>query len=114
VDPLLDQIAVPISQFTADGAYDGKPTYDAVTRHSVGAMVVIPPRANAVERSDTEPSNQRDRHIAAITTDGRRKWQAVTGYGKRSLVETAIGCGILNRMLECARPKSVRRLGTTS
>ena len=139
VDPLLDQIAVPIGQFTADGAYDGKPTYDAVTSHSVGAMVVIPPRANAVERSDTEPSNQRDRHIAAITTDGRMTWQAVTGYGKRSLVETAIGrykaiigrrlrarsfgaqqtevaigCTVLNRMLACARPKSVRRIGTTS
>jgi hypothetical protein len=139
VDPVLNQIAVPIGQFTADGAYDGNPTYDAVTSHSVGAMVVIPPRAKAVERSDTEPSNQRDRHIAAITTEGRMKWQAVTGYGKRSLVETAIGrykaiigrrlrarsfgaqqtevaigCAVLNRMLACARPKSVRRIGTTS
>ena len=56
VDPLLAQIAVPIGQFTADGAYDGKPSFDAVTGHSVGTMVVIPPRA--VERSDTEPSNQ--------------------------------------------------------
>lgn len=61
------------------------------------------------------------------------KWQAATGYGKRSLVETAIGryksiiggrlrarsfaaqqtevalsCAVLNRMLACARPKSVR------
>jgi hypothetical protein len=61
------------------------------------------------------------------------KWQASTGYGKRSLVETAIGrykaligrrlrarlfaaqqaevaigCAVLNRMLACARPKSVR------
>ena len=61
------------------------------------------------------------------------KWQIATGYGKRSLVETAIGryksivgrrlrarllaaqqtevalgCDILNRMLACARPKSVR------
>jgi hypothetical protein len=58
VDPLLAQIAVPIGQFTADGAYDGKPTYDTVTSHSVGAMVVIPPRANAVERSDTERHRQ--------------------------------------------------------
>jgi hypothetical protein len=131
--------SVPIWQFTADGAYDGNPTYDAVTSHSVGAMVVIPPRAKAVERSDTEPSNQRDRHIAAITTEGRMKWQVVTGYGKRSLVETAIGrykaiigrrlrarsfsaqqtevaigCPVLNRMLACARPKSVGRIGTTS
>lgn len=133
VEPLLDQIDTPISQFTADGAYDGEPTYDAVTRHSADAAVIVPPRANAVERPDGDPSNQRDRHIAAINTDGRMKWQAATGYGKRSLVETAIGryksiigrrlrarsfaaqqteaalgCTVLNHMLACARPKSVR------
>ena len=133
VEPLLEQIGIPIRQFTADGAYDGNPTFDAVTSHSAGTMVVIPPRANAVERLDTEFSSQRDRHIAAITTDGRMKWQAATGYGKRSLVETAIGrykaiigtrlrarsfaaqqtevaigCAVLNRMLACARPKSAR------
>ena len=64
---------------------------------------------------------------------GRMKWQVMTGYGRRSLVETAtgryksiighrlrarsfgaqqtevaIGCAVLNRMLACAHPKSVR------
>ena len=43
VEPLLDQIDGPIGQFTADGAYDGDPTYEAVIRHSAGAAVVIPP-----------------------------------------------------------------------
>jgi Transposase DDE domain len=139
VEPLLDQIDAPIGQFTADGAYDGKPTYDVVTRHSAGAAVVIPPRSNAVDRSDTETANQRDWHIVAINTDGRLKWQAATGYGKRSLVETAIGryksiigrrlrarsfgaqqtevaigCAVLNRMLACGSPKSVRRIATTA
>ncbi|MBL0407908.1 IS5 family transposase [Microvirga aerilata] len=139
VEPLLDQIELPIGQFTADGAYDGKPTYDAVTKHSADAAVIIPPRANAVERPDTKPASSRDRHFAAIHTDGWMKWQAATGYGKRSLVETAIGrykaingrrlrarsfgaqqtevaigCTVLNRMLACARPKSVCRIGTTS
>jgi len=47
VEALLDQIDNDsIGQFTADGAYDGNPTYDAVTKHSAGAAVVIPPRAN--------------------------------------------------------------------
>lgn len=32
VEALLDQIDDPIGQFTADGAYDGNPTYDAVTQ----------------------------------------------------------------------------------
>ncbi|RDL47471.1 hypothetical protein BLJAPNOD_06311 [Ensifer sp. M14] len=139
VGPLLDQIDGPIGKFTADGAYDGDPTYDAVTKHSAGAAVVIPPRANAVERPDADLSRQRDRHIAAINTDGRMKWQSATGYSKRSLVEAAIGryksiighrlrarsfaaqqtevaigCTILNRMLACARPKSVRSKITTA
>ncbi|WP_271024194.1 IS5 family transposase [Rhizobium sp. RCAM05973] len=133
VEPLLDQIDGPIGKLTADGAYDGEPTYDTVTNHSADAAVVIPPRSNAINRSDAGIASQRDQHIAAINRDGRMKWQAATGYGKRSLVETAIGryksiighrlrarsfgaqqtevaigCAILNRMLVCARPKSVR------
>lgn len=133
VEPLLEQIDTPIGQFTADGAYDGEPTYDAVTNHSADATVIIPPRANAVERQQDDPSRQRDRHIAEINANGRMKWQAATGYGKRALVGTAIGryksiiggrlrarsldaqqtevaldCDVLNRMLACARPKSVR------
>lgn len=55
VSPLPDQIDTPIGQFTADGAYDGGSTYGAVTRHSPDAAVVIPPRANAVERKGHRP-----------------------------------------------------------
>ncbi len=43
VEPLLNQIDGRIGQFTADGAYDGKPTYDAVTDHSAATVIVIPP-----------------------------------------------------------------------
>jgi hypothetical protein len=95
--------------FTADGAYDGEPTYNAVTNHSPDAAVIIPPRANSVDRMDTDPTHQRNRHIAAINADGRMKWQVVTGYGKRSLVETAIGRykSLVGQRLR-ARPKSVR------
>lgn len=109
---------------TANGAYDGEPIYDAVTKHSADAAV-------SLDRKDADPSRQRNRHIAAINADGRTKWQAGTGYGKPSLAETAIGryksiighrlrarsfdaqqtevafgCAVLNRMLACARPKS--------
>lgn len=76
VEPLLDQIDRPIGQFTADGAYDGEPTYDAVARHSGAAAVVIPPRTNAWERPDNHPPGQRDRRIAAINADGRMKWRS--------------------------------------
>ncbi|NKL25023.1 IS5 family transposase [Rhizobium leguminosarum] len=135
VEPLLSQIDGEIDQFTADGAYDGKPTYQTVLQHSATANVVIPPRSTAVESNgDTGPPDQRDKHIAAIAKDGRLQWQAATGYGKRARIETAIGrykgligrrvrarsfatqqtevaiaCIVLNRMLACGRPESVRR-----
>ncbi|MGR9424191.1 IS5 family transposase [Rhizobium leguminosarum] len=133
LEPLLDQIDEEIDQFTADGAYDGTPTYDAVLLHSPGARVVIPPRSNAVERPNAQACCQRDDHIASMQIDGRLTWQTSTGYGKRALVGTAmgrykgvigprlrarsfraqqteatIGVTILNRMLACGRPKSVR------
>lgn len=139
VEPLLDQIDAAIGQFTADGAYDGDPIYEAVLRHSTKAKVVIPPRSTAVANQDTEPPSQRDHHIASIKTDGRLAWQASTGYGKRALVETgmgrykgiigrrlrarsfhaqqtevAIGVTILNRMLDTARPVSVRCKAATA
>jgi hypothetical protein len=59
VEALLDQIDDPIGHFMADGAYDGNPTYDAITKHSAGAAVVIPPRANAVERPDADLLSKR-------------------------------------------------------
>lgn len=71
VEPLLDQINRPICQFTADGAYDGEPTYNAVARHSGDAAVIIPPRAHWLERADSHPPGQRERHIAAINAHGR-------------------------------------------
>nr|AJT61645.1 transposase [Sinorhizobium meliloti] len=135
VEPLLNQIDGRIGQFTADGAYDGKPTNNAVTDHSAAAVI----GADAIEPAGDQSPGQRDQHIAAISRDGRMKWQVSTGYGKRSLVETTmgrykstigrrlrarsfhaqqtevvIGCAALNRMLACARPKSIRRNGPTT
>jgi hypothetical protein len=139
VKPLLDQIDDEIGQFTADGAYDGTPTYEAVLRHGAGAKVVIPPRSNAIKQPNTLASCRRDDQIASIQIDGRLKWQNCTGYGKRALIETAIGrykgvmgprlrarsfraqqteaaigVTILNRMLACGRPKSIRCEASTA
>ncbi len=133
VEPLLGQIDAKIGQFTADGAYDGGPAYAAVLHHSATARIVIPPLTAAAENDGTGPPSQRDDHIREIANVGRLKWQAATGYGKRALVETAIGryktligrrlrarsfaaqrteaaigCAALNRMLACAHPDSVR------
>jgi hypothetical protein len=120
VAPLLDQIEAGIASVTADGAYDGTPTYDVVAGLSAEA--------------ENNPS-QRDQHILSIAAHGRLGWQEETDYGQRALVETAmgrykaiigprlrarsfsgqqaeaaVGVAILNRMLDAGRPDSVRRL----
>jgi hypothetical protein len=134
VGPLLDQIDVPIKQVTADGAYDGEPTYDVIAAHGDQIIVAIPPRSTAVP-SGSDPPTQRDKHLETIQTKGRLVWQAAVDYGKRALVETmmsvyktligvrlrargyaaqqteaAIGVAVVNRFLAAARPKSVRNM----
>ena len=51
VGPLLDQIDRPLAEVIADGAYDGEPVSQAVSRHSPDAAVIIPPRWAVVPRS---------------------------------------------------------------
>jgi transposase len=134
VGPLLDQIDDPIGRVTADGAYDGAPTYQTIAQYGGGIEVVIPPRSTAVPSAALDPPTQRYRRPAMITEQGRLAWQVATGYGQRSLVETtmgrcktligprlrargfaaqqteaAVGVVVLNRMLAVGRPDSVRR-----
>jgi hypothetical protein len=119
---------------TADGAYDGDPTYQTIATHGDDIAVVIPPRSTAVPSGESRPPSQRDSHLAMIAEQGRLGWQTTTGYGQRSLVETtmgrcksligprlrargsaaqqteaAIAVAVLNRMLATGRPDSVRR-----
>ena len=119
---------------TADGAYNGDPTYQTIATYGDGIEVVIPPRSTAVPSGEAGSPTQRDRHLAVIAEQGRLTWQAATGYGQRSPVEAtmgrykslirprlrargfaaqqteaAIGVAVLNRMLEAGRPDSVCR-----
>jgi hypothetical protein len=136
VPVLLEQVEGEIASVMADGAYDGEPVYRAIeTRQPQAApSVVVPPRRSAVlsSQADTDPG-QRDGHIRFIEEHGRSAWRKATGYGKRSLVETAIGrykaligprlrarglvnqqgevalgSKVLNRMIRVAKPVSVR------
>jgi hypothetical protein len=96
--------------------------------------VVIPPRSSAVPSTDAgDPPSRRDRHVRLIAEKGRMAWQRATGYGRRSLAETAVGrhkaiigprlrarslpaqqgeaviaVAVLNRMIRTAKPISVR------
>ena len=78
---------------TADGAYDGAPTYQTIVAHGDEIAVVIPPRSTAVPSGEPGPPTQRDRHLAMIAEQGRLAWQATTGYGQQALVETTMGSG---------------------
>ena len=134
VGPLLSQTEGVVVQVTADGAYDGRPTYSTIVGYGENITVVIPPRATAVEDVSPGPPGQRDRHLAMIQEKGRLAWQKAVGYGKRALVETmmggwkaligarlrargfagqktevAIGAAVMNRLLSVARPHSVRK-----
>jgi len=140
VAPLLDQVNTGIGSVTADGAYDGAPTYDTIAARAGNIPVIIPPPVTAVlsATADDHPS-QRDQHITVIAARRRIGWQEETGYGQRSLVETAIGrykaiigtglrarslpgqraeaavgVAVLNRMLHTGRPNSVRSLRVAS
>src|SRR3982751_3303307 len=110
---LLDQIESPVGSVTADGAYDGETGYDEGLHHHTTA--------------------QRDDHLRSIQIHGRIGWQRRSGYGRRSLVETAmyryktiigrrlhartlpnqkteaeIACNALNKMTGLGMPISVR------
>jgi hypothetical protein len=91
VEPLLDQIDSGIAKITADGAYDGAPTYATIAAHGDDIEIVIPPRSTAVLSGDQGPLAQRDRHLEMIAERGRLAWQKATDYGQRSPVETTMG-----------------------
>ncbi len=136
VPALLEAIEGEIASVTADGAHDGEPVYRAVASHQPDPPpdVVIPPRASAVPSTgNAKAQSQRDRHIRLIAEKGRMAWQKATGYGRRSLAETAVGrykaiigpklrarilpaqqgeaamaAEVLNRMIRVAKPVSIR------
>ncbi len=123
---------------TADGAYDGEPTYAAAAARQPHPPpdVVVPPRASAVPSSDGSDGNAqspRDRHIQLMAERGRLGWQRETGYGRRNQAETAmarykhligpklrtrsppaqrgevaIAVAVLNKMIRTAKPVSVQ------
>jgi hypothetical protein len=92
VGPLLDQVEPPLASFTGDGGHDQDSVYRAVIGHDPDAAVIVPPRATAVlsEMAAIEPT-QRHCHLQCIAKKGRIGWQKMSGYNRRSRVETAIG-----------------------
>jgi hypothetical protein len=135
VPALLATVEGRIAIVIADGAYDGEAVYReaAARQHDPQVDVVIPPRSSSVVTAEAECRTIRDRHVQFIAQKRRMAWQKTTGYGRRSLVETAIGrykhiigstlrarsndgqggeaaitVQLLNRMIRIVKPVSVR------
>jgi hypothetical protein len=135
VSALLATVEGRIASVIAEGAYDGEAVYReaAVRQRDPPVDVVIPPRSSSVVTTEADGQTIRDRHIQFIAQKGRMAWQKTTGYGRRSLVETAIGrykhiigstlrarsndgqggeaaitVQVLNRMIRIVKPISVR------
>jgi hypothetical protein len=136
VGALLEQVQNPLLSVMADGAYDAEPVYRAIAERQPSSppAVIIPPRATAVLHPATGTApNLRDQHIQTVQEKGRRGWERAVGYGKRSLVETAmfryktlightlrartlpaqktearVACSVMNRMTELGKPISQR------
>src|SRR3954452_19923777 len=79
---LLRDVEGHIASVTADGAYDGDPTYQAVAARQRQSPpdVIIPPRASALPSTDDpDAQSPRHRHIRLIGERGRIGWQRATG-----------------------------------
>ena len=88
---LLEQIEAPLSQVSADGAYDSFENYDLLEKR--GAKITIPPRENAKIRqhgNNKSPPLARDEVVRAVRKLGRVKWKKQNGYHRRSLAETTM------------------------
>ena len=114
VGALLDQIQGDVEQVTADGAYDGAPTYQMVAQHGAQIRILIPPHVTAVLSDEVgQGPSQRDGHIALIEAKGRLEWQkrpamAAARSWKPPSVDTN---GLLARNFERSRH---RRRGSES
>ena len=90
---LLNQIPPDeeIGSVTADGAYDTRKCHDAIAARN--AHAVIPPRKNAkLWKPDTPGARARNEAVRSSKYLGRALWWQLTGYHRRSRVETKMHC----------------------
>lgn len=86
---LLNQIPPDqnLGSVTADGAYDTRKCHDVIAARN--AHAVVPPRKNAkLWKPDTPGAKARNEAVQSSKYLGRALWRQVTGYHRRSRVET--------------------------
>jgi Transposase DDE domain len=90
---LLNQIPPDqeIGSVTGDGAYDTRKCHDAIAARNANA--VVPPRKNAkLWKPDTPGARARNEAVRSSKYLGRALWRQLTGYHRRSRVETKMHC----------------------
>ena len=90
---LLNQIPPDeeIGSVTADGAYDTRKCHGAIAARN--AHAVIPPRKNAkLWKPDTPGARARNEAVRSSKYLGRALWRQLSGYHRRSRVETKMHC----------------------
>jgi hypothetical protein len=90
---LLNQIPPDqeIGSVIGDGAYDTRKCQDAIAARNANA--VIPPRKNAKSwKPDTPGAKARNEAVRSSRYLGRALWRQLTGYHRRSRVETKMHC----------------------
>ena len=133
-EDLLTGLTGDIEQVSADGAYDQAHCYEALQK--LGAKAGIPPRKNAKiwqHGNRQAPAHPRDENLRSIRHQGRKKWKQQSNYHRRSIAETTMSrakaifggvvrsrkfdnqatelllqCSALNRMIQLAKPESVK------
>ncbi len=129
---LIKSMKFRIGSLKGDGGYDKHRFREMLKTRNI--VQVIPPQSNAViNKKGLNYLIERNEAIKKIKGVGRKKWKQQSGYHQRSKVETAmfrykmiigdhltarknshqetevaIGCKILNVMLQVAKPISIQ------
>jgi len=129
---LIKSLKFRIGSLRGDGGYDKHKFREMLKARNI--VQVIPPQSNAViNEKGLNYLIERNESIKKIKKVGRKKWKQESGYHQRSKVETAmfrykaiigdhlsarevcnqktevaIGCKILNVMLQVAKPISIK------
>ena len=91
VAPLVEQIEAPISEALGDGGYDHTATYISIDKHNENksgklTVITIPPNIG-FQKIRNSDHKERIRNQEIIDTHGRKDWEQITNYGRRSQVE---------------------------
>ena len=89
---ILEKIEGTIARFTADGAYDSRPMYEALAAAGASDIrIVIPPKKTAiVDPRARGPWCQRNEAIERIGKIGRRQWRKESGAHQQAHAENGI------------------------